>query len=238
MNIIVCGYNWIGCAAVAELITNGHNLFVYTHISDSHINSLSDFCEENCIPYTFEKIDRLNIPFIPDVICSVYYRYIINDEIISLVNGKIFNLHPSLLPNYKGCSSLTWAMINGEEFAGYTFHYLTKEVDCGNIILQKKLPIYSWDTQVTLYHRVMFEALNDFIFAFERVLIGYEGFPQELGGTYYHRGCPYKGEINPNWDDITVKRFIRAMNYPPLPSAKFFNKEVKTFKDFKEILNS
>ena len=71
------------------------------------------------------------------MICSIYYRYIIEEEIINCVNGKIFNLHPSLLPNYKGCSSLTWAMINGEAEVGYSYHYIDVTLDTGNVILQK-----------------------------------------------------------------------------------------------------
>lgn len=85
------------------------------------------------------------MPFVPDVICSIYYRYIIGNDVIETVDGRIFNLHPALLPKYRGCSSLTWAMINGEKECGYTYHYINKTCDIGDIIFQNKITIEEFE---------------------------------------------------------------------------------------------
>ncbi|WP_299768917.1 formyltransferase family protein [uncultured Dokdonia sp.] len=233
--MILCGYNWIGCKVLSLLLSKGYDVFVYTHENPSYINSLIEYCDKKEISYSLEKIKLNNLPFKPDIVCSIYYRYIIPKDIIEITSGKIFNLHPSLLPEYKGCSSLTWALIEGENNVGYTYHYIEGGIDTGNIILQEIIEIEERDTQITLYHRVMFEASKSFMTAFNRVLNGYEGESQKSMGKYYKRGCPHNGDININWSELKIERFIRAMNYPPLPYATFKGKEVKTFTDFKNI---
>ncbi len=232
MKAILCGYNWVGCKALDLLLERDYEVFVYTHENPPYINSLIELCEKRKIPYTTDKITIQNIPFKPNVIASIYYRYIISDDIINLVNGKIFNLHPSLLPDYKGCSSLTWAIIDGKRNTGFTYHYLTSEIDGGNIILQRSINIEDWDTQVTLYHRVMFVASEYFLDTLEKVLKGYQGKKQIGLGNYNKRGCPYYGKIDKKWSIDKIERFIRAMNYPPLPYATLENQEIRTFTEF------
>ncbi|RVU25604.1 formyl transferase [Sandaracinomonas limnophila] len=235
MNVILCGYNWSGCKALDILIKRNYNVFVYTCESQYYVPDLVQLCKDRNISYSLDKINSENLPFLPDIICSIYYPYIIDNGVISLVNNKIFNLHPSLLPNYKGCSSLTWAMINGENEVGYTYHYINEKIDRGNIIFQKKIVLEDWDLQVNLYNRVMFEAILEFENVFDRVISGYVGEPQNQLGKYYKRGCPYDGEIDELWDENKIKRFIRAMINPPLNLAQYKGITIKNFKEFINI---
>ncbi len=237
MRVILCAYNWIGCKAIELCREKGFEIFVYTHKNPPHINSVVDYCTKQNIPYSTKKISILNLPFVPDIIASIYYRYLIPENLIELVKNRIFNLHPSLLPRYKGCSSLTWAMINGEKYVGYTYHYLTSNIDSGNIILQKTVEIEDWDTQITLYHRLMFKAADDFLEALDKVQIGYNGVEQNGNETYFNRGCPFEGRIDKSWDDSKIERFIRAMNYPPLPYATLDGIEIKTFFDYQKVVD-
>lgn len=237
MNVILCAYNWCGCKALELLLDRGYNVFVYTHENPAHIPSLIDLCIKRKINYSIDPINESNLPFIPDVITSVYYRYIIGTNVINLTKGKIFNLHPSLLPQYRGCSSLTWAMINNESFVGFSYHYINKGIDTGNIILQKDIKLEEFDTQQSIYYRAMFESMKYYLEAFDYVLNGKEGISQKTENTlYYGRGCPYNGLIDEKWSIDKIERFIRAMNNPPLPYARFKNKEVKTLSEFKELL--
>jgi methionyl-tRNA formyltransferase len=66
-----------------------------------------------------------------------------------------FNLHASLLPQYRGAAPINWAIINGETESGVTTFFLKHEIDTGNILLQEKEPIYRDDTAGTLYERLM-----------------------------------------------------------------------------------
>lgn len=237
MKVILCGYHWIGCKVLEFLINQGHEVFVYTHQSPFHIPSLELFCEKRKINYSLDNISDSRLPFKPDIICSVYYRNIIKSHVIESCGGKIFNLHPALLPKYRGCSSLTWAMINGEKEVGFTYHYIDNGCDTGNIILQKKIMIEEFDNQLTLFNRVMFQSFEYFNEAFKLVVENYSGEKQLGEVSFYKRGCPYSGEINPDWDDKKIERFIRAMYFPPYPLAQINGIEVKTFAEYVEIKN-
>lgn len=238
MRIILCGYHWTGCKALELLLEEGHEVYVYTHETENYIADLEGLCIKKNIKYSLERIDISNLPFVPDMICSVYYRWLIKRDIIDIVGGKIFNLHPALLPKYRGCSSLTWAMINGEKECGFTFHYIDEGCDTGNIILQKKLRIEDFDTQLTLYNRVMFESMNYFLEVIHLVENGYRGKIQKGTATKYNRGCPMEGKITDLMDDNMKERFVRAMCYPPYPAARYNNQEVKTLKDLQKFFGN
>ncbi|MFC4874257.1 methionyl-tRNA formyltransferase [Negadavirga shengliensis] len=66
-----------------------------------------------------------------------------------------FNLHASLLPDYRGAAPINWAIINGETETGITTFFLQHEIDTGNIIFQEKEPIYPEDNVGSLYDRLM-----------------------------------------------------------------------------------
>lgn len=232
MKIILCGYHWTGCKALELLLKEGHEVYVYTHKTKNCIADLEGLCIKKKIQYSLEKISADNMPFAPDVICSIYYRWIIGQEVIESVGGKIFNLHPALLPQYRGCSSLTWAMINGEEKCGFTYHYIDKECDTGNIIIQKEIKIEDFDTQLTLYNRVMFESMKYFLEALHFVAEENVGERQVGEATYYRRGCPMNGEITDDMSEELIERFVRAMCYPPYPSAKYKDNEVRTYSEY------
>lgn len=235
MKVILCGYHWTGCKALVQLLGRGYEVYVYTHKAEKCVPDLEGLCQKLSVPYSLEKISSENMPFKPDIICSIYYRYIIKQDVIDEANGKIFNLHPALLPKYRGCSSLTWAMINGEKECGFTFHYVDAGTDTGKIIVQKPVSIEPYDTQLTLYNRVMFTAMDSFLEAFDLVVDGFMGNEQQGEPTYYKRGCPLNGEINDNMTDEVKERFIRAMIYPPYPSAVYKGQIVETYGKLKEL---
>jgi len=221
MKVILCGYHWTGCKALDLLLDKGHEVFVYTHESPYHIPSVKDMCIKRNISFSTGNISESDLPFIPDVICSIYYRYIIKKKIIDSCNGKIFNLHPSLLPKYRGCSSLTWAIINGESEAGFSYHYVDEGCDTGNILLQERIKIEEWDTQETLYNKVLFAAMDCFYEAFKMVASGTPGYPQTGEVSYFKRGCPFNGEIeSTEFDKFSQKDSISLAlpgNRHPIP---------------------
>lgn len=236
MKIILCGYHWTGCKALELLLEEGHEVYVYTHETENGIADLEGLCVRKNVMYTMDKITPENLPFFPDVICSIYYRWIIQQEIIDIVKGRIFNLHPSLLPKYRGCSSLTWAMINGEKECGFTYHYIDAGCDTGKIILQERVVIEDFDTQLTLYNRVMFESMKFFLKALDLVINGYPGTEQSGCPTYYKKVCPLGGIITDSMDGETRERFIRAMCYPPYPAAQYNGLQISTLWELQKVL--
>ena len=80
------------------------------------------------------------------LICLAGFMKILSKKFIKKFNGKILNIHPSLLPKYKGLNTYQRAINNNEKYSGCTVHYVSAKLDSGKIILQKKVKIYKSDT--------------------------------------------------------------------------------------------
>jgi len=90
----------------------------------------------------------------PDVICVVAYGKIIPKEILEIPKYGCVNVHPSLLPQYRGSAPIQWAILNGDKETGVTTMYLDEGMDSGDIILQTKTPIDKDETSGELWDRL------------------------------------------------------------------------------------
>jgi len=88
-------------------------------------------------------------------ICLAGFMKILSKNFIKKFNGKIINIHPSLLPKYKGLNTHEKAIKNKDKFTGCTVHYVTAKLDSGKIILQKKIKIVNKDDSISLAKRVL-----------------------------------------------------------------------------------
>ena len=90
-----------------------------------------------------------------DLICLAGFMKILSKKFIRKFTGKILNIHPSLLPKYKGLKTHQRAISNSEKYSGCTVHYVNSKLDSGKIILQKKVKIFKYDTYEKLKKRVL-----------------------------------------------------------------------------------
>ena len=90
-----------------------------------------------------------------DLICLAGFMKILTSNFIENFKGKIINIHPSLLPKYRGLNTHQRAINNKEKFSGCTVHYVNSRLDSGKIILQKKVKIFKNDTDIKLSKRVL-----------------------------------------------------------------------------------
>tara|TARA_B110000967_G_scaffold192168_1_gene218545 strand:+ start:329 stop:907 length:579 start_codon:yes stop_codon:yes gene_type:complete len=88
-------------------------------------------------------------------ICLAGFMKILSQSFIKNFDGKIINIHPSLLPKYKGLNTHSKAIKNKDRFAGCTVHYVTTKLDSGKIILQKKVKISANDSISSLAKKVL-----------------------------------------------------------------------------------
>ena len=88
-------------------------------------------------------------------ICLAGFMKILSKSFIKQFDGKIINIHPSLLPKYKGLNTHERAINNKDRYAGCTVHYVTSKLDSGKIILQKKVKILARDNSTTLAKKVL-----------------------------------------------------------------------------------
>ena len=89
-----------------------------------------------------------------DLICLAGFMKILSPDFIKKFKGKILNIHPSLLPKYKGLNTHARAIKNKDKYSGCTVHLVNSKLDSGKIILQKKIKIFKKDTVYKLKKRV------------------------------------------------------------------------------------
>ena len=90
-------------------------------------------------------------------ICLCGFMKIISHNFIKNFKGKIINIHPSYLPNYKGLNTSVRAITNKEKFSGCTVHYVSKKLDSGKTIIQKKVKITKNETERSLDKKIITE---------------------------------------------------------------------------------
>jgi phosphoribosylglycinamide formyltransferase 1 len=110
----------------------------YSNIKDAEKKILTDLKKNNI-----------------DLICLAGFMKILSKNFIKSFNGKIINIHPSLLPKYKGLNTHQRAIDNKEKYSGCTVHYVNSQLDSGKIILQTKVKILKNDTSKKLNKRVL-----------------------------------------------------------------------------------
>ena len=89
------------------------------------------------------------------LICLAGFMKILSGSFIKKFKGKILNIHPSLLPKYKGLNTHKRVLLNKEKFSGCTVHIVNSKLDSGKIIMQKKVRIIKKDNPQTLSNRIL-----------------------------------------------------------------------------------
>ena len=89
------------------------------------------------------------------LICLAGFMKVLSDKFIKDFKYKILNIHPSLLPKYKGLNTHKRVLKNKEKFSGCTIHYVTNKLDSGRVILQKKVRIIKADNEKTLRKKIL-----------------------------------------------------------------------------------
>ena len=117
------------------------------NIEKKIVNFNNNFSENKILDY----INKKNIKFV----CLAGFMKVLSKNFIKKFKGKIVNIHPSLLPKYKGLNAHKRALKNKEKFSGCTVHYVTIKLDSGKIILQKKVKIKKKDTVNSLKKKVL-----------------------------------------------------------------------------------
>ena len=116
--------------------------------------------EKKVLNFNNNKInEKKNLDFLIkkeiNFICLAGFMKILSKNFIKKFKGKIINIHPSLLPNYKGLNTHQRVIKNNENFSGCSVHYVTTKLDSGKIIMQKKVKISRKDTAISLRKKIL-----------------------------------------------------------------------------------
>ncbi|MGB3182675.1 MAG: methionyl-tRNA formyltransferase [Cyclobacteriaceae bacterium] len=143
-----------------------------------------------------------------------------------------FNLHASLLPQYRGAAPINWAIINGEKETGATTFFLKHEIDTGNIIFREKEPIHDDDTAGSLYGRLMHmgaKLVHKTVKAIE--MGGYPQEPQTAEGELKAAPKIFKETCEIDWKRPASELydFIRGLSPYPAAWTRVNDRQLKVF---------
>ena len=143
-------------AQIVGVIANKPDAYGLTRAENAGI---ANVCVDSSL-YANDRVayDQLLISTIeqyqPDLIVLAGFMRILTDEFVTHYLGQLINIHPSLLPKYKGLNTHQRAMDNGDSEHGVSVHFVTPELDDGPVILQAKVPIFADDDADMLAQRV------------------------------------------------------------------------------------
>jgi methionyl-tRNA formyltransferase len=138
----------------------------------------------------------------------------------SMPSKGTFNLHSSLLPQYRGAAPINWAVINGETETGVTTFFIEKDIDTGKIIFQDKEPIFPEDDAGTLYERLMRKGANLVVRTVQAIQeANYPQEPQSEPGDIKAAPKIFRETCEIDWNRPAneIHNFVRGLS--PYPAA-------------------
>ena len=131
-----------------------------------------------------------------------------------------FNLHGSLLPQYRGAAPINWAIINGEQETGVTTFFLQQEIDTGDLILQKRTPITDGDNAGTIHDRLMSIGAAAVVETVDCIIAGTAPkTPQPQGVTLKSAPKIFKETCRVDWKQSCHQIFNFVRGLSPYPAA-------------------
>lgn len=168
----------------------------------------------------------------PDIICVVSYGKILPKSFIEIPEKGCINLHPSLLPKYRGPAPMQWAILNGDKKTGATIMYINEKMDEGDIILQKEVDINDDETTGELWARLSTLGAELMIQALEKIENG--TVARKKQGDNYSLAPMLNKEMSKidwvNKNSTEIKNLVRGLN--PIMGAYSYlnNKKIKFWR--------
>jgi len=229
MRAVVFGYHNVGVRCIKVLLAGGVDIaLVVTHEDSPTENlwfeSVVSLCQAEGIPY-ITPADARSPELLaqvqqaqPDLMFSFYYRNMLPASILEV--APAYNMHGSLLPQFRGRAPVNWAVLHGATETGATLHEMTVKPDAGAIVAQTAVPILPDDTAFEVFGKVTVAAEQTLWGVLPSLLDGTA--PRQLNdlrqGGYFGGRKPEDGRIDWNLPAQQVYNLHRAVA-PPYPGA-------------------
>lgn len=223
LDVVFLGEDAFSNVVLQSLISAGHHVkLVITPWYDNLVyKKLEHTCAQNNIPFsrnkkinsneTIQQIKEAN----PDLGVIAHFERLIKQPIIEIPRLGFINLHPSLLPDYRGMAPQHWPIINREKETGITVHYVDETADTGNIILQRHIPLteemYVSDLQRIWqkeYQTVMVEAIDKIVHNEPTIE------QKHLTGRYYGKLKLEQCTLTPDMHVVEAYSLVRGVSMP------------------------
>lgn len=229
MKWILCGKNDAAVQALEHLVAQGDEVWaIATHSDDGEDSwqpSYAGAAKRHGVPLDQPK--RINDPafverlasYGADALVSIQYDQILKGPLFDSIGCACLNLHFALLPRHRGVAPMAWAILEGDAEAGVTLHHMVVDIDAGDVLAQRAVPIGPETTARDLYDAVCGAAAGLFrdSYPFPAELLA-SRLPQDASRACYHR----QGDLDfsksvVDWDRPAAELhlWLRAMIFPP-----------------------
>lgn len=229
INSIFIGGKNLGYGCLEHLITKKIKpRYIVANIDDigkdnAFSKSLIKLAKKNKIKVV--KIDKLYRKIINnkqkiDIIFCIGSTMILPKEILKIPILGTLNIHPSLLPNFRGRYSIPHAIFENKKYTGLTGHWISEKIDSGEILFTKKIIINDADTAETIYKKFTKYSLKEFKIFVAKILKNNKNLTKKVKikqGSYRKKLLPNNGKIDWNWSGKKIFNFIRSMIHEPFP---------------------
>jgi methionyl-tRNA formyltransferase len=245
MKIVFLGSSELSVISLKELIKGGHEILAVVCQPDKpnargnkiEVSELKKYAISQNIPvYQFQKIGAEGVDILkslsPELLVVVYYGQILSQEILEIGSKGIINLHPSLLPKYRGPSPVISTVLNGETETGVTIIRVAKDVDAGDIILQEKTAIFENETAGELWERLTKLGSELLIKAIKQIK---EGKTKEVEQDHSQATFTKKFHKEDTKIDFSKKvkeivNQVRAFNPTPVAYFEYKGEKIKVYE--------
>ncbi len=230
MRWILCGKNTAATEALEFLVARGDDVWALAVAGDDGCDGWqrSFRGRAGALGIRVDQPRRINAPEVidaltayrADALISIQYDQILKNPLFRAVGCPCLNLHFALLPRHRGVAPIAWAVLRGDTEAGVTLHHMVEDIDAGDVLAQRAVPITSEDTAREVYEKVSAAtvALFQDSYPFPPALLG-RRLVQDTTRTSYHRGGEFDFSVRRiAWERpaAELQRWMRALIFPPM----------------------
>ncbi|HEX6357855.1 methionyl-tRNA formyltransferase [Actinophytocola sp.] len=232
MRVVLFGYQTWGYRTLEALLGSEHEVVLaVTHPASDHAyesiwsDSVAELAAANGVPVVVANRPNEDVVAAlkdaePDIIVANNWRTWIPPHIFNFPPHGTLNVHDSLLPAYAGFAPVIWALINGEPEVGVTAHMMDDDLDAGDIVLQRSVPVGPKDTAADLFHRTVDLIGPIVVDALARIARGDKDFTKQdpSKASFFHKRSIEDSRIDWQWTAEELERLVRAQS-DPYPNA-------------------
>lgn len=230
MRWILCGKNTAATECLEALVERGDDVLVVPVAGDDGRDGWQRSLRRRAEALGLETaaLPRVNAPdaiarlaaYRADTLVSIQYDQILKGPFFRALGVPCLNLHFALLPRHRGVAPIAFAVLEGDAEAGVTLHHMVEDIDAGDIIAQRRVPIGPEDTAREVYDAVSRATVALFreSLPFPPALLA-RRLPQDASRASYHRSGSFDFSARRiAWERPAAElhRWIRAVVFPPL----------------------